>query len=73
MDAIRNMTNATKALVIAFVNAGLALVSAFGVSLSDAQSAAVITFVNAGLALWIALTYKDSSKRIPDLQLPDAK
>jgi hypothetical protein len=66
MNAIRNMTNATKALLIAFVNAGLALIAAFGVSLSDAQSAAVVTFVNAGLALWIAMTYKESAKRIPD-------
>ncbi len=60
------MTNATKAAVIAAVNAALGLVTAFGVDLSSTQQAAVTTAVNAALALWVALTYGDSRKRIPD-------
>lgn len=61
-----NMTNATKANVIAFINTFLVLLVSFGVSLSDGQQAALIGCVNAALVLWIGLTYKDSSKRIPD-------
>lgn len=60
------MTNATKALLIALANAALGLVTAFGVSLSDAQTSAITVAVNAALALVVALTYKASAKRIPD-------
>ena len=66
MNAIQNMTNATKALVIAFLNAGLALLTAFGLSLSADQVAAIVAFANTGLALWVALTYRDSPKRVAD-------
>ena len=61
-----NLTNATKAQVIVALNAVLSLVTAFGLDLSNEQMAAITTAVNALLALWIALTYKDSPKRIPD-------
>lgn len=57
------MTNATKALIIAAINAGLVLVVSFGVSLSDAQTAAIIGAANAGLALYVALTYQNSPAR----------
>lgn len=60
------MTNATKASIIAAVNAALVLVTAFGLNLTDAQQAAIITAVNAGLVLWIGLTYTKSPKRIAD-------
>lgn len=60
------MTNATKAAVITFLNAGLSLATSFGVDLSDTQQASVTVFANAALGLWIALTYKNSSKRTPD-------
>lgn len=60
------MTNATKALVVAFVNAALGLVVSFGVNLTDAQQASIIAVVNTGLALWVALTYKNSPARTPD-------
>lgn len=60
------MTNATKANIIAAVNAGLALVIAFGVSLSDAQTAAIVAGVNAALVLYVGLSYKTSPKRIAD-------
>lgn len=60
------MTNATKASVIAFANATLGLVMAFGFDVTSAQAAAINTFVNAALALWVLLTYRNSAKRIPD-------
>ncbi len=60
------MTNATKALIITAVNAVLGLVVSFGVALSDAQRGAIVTTVNAVLAVAVALTYKNSSRRIPD-------
>lgn len=59
------MTNATKAVIITVLNAGLGLAVAFGVSLSDAQTAAILGFGNAVLAAVVGLTYKDSPKRIP--------
>ncbi len=60
------MTNATKALLITLINAGLVLITSFGVSLSDAQTGAITVFVNAALALVVALTYKNSAKRVSD-------
>lgn len=54
------MTNALKAAIIAALNAGLGVLVAFGVELTDAQMAAVLGFGNAVLALWIALSYKNS-------------
>ncbi len=60
------MTNALKAQIIVAVNAVLALVVAFGVSLTDAQTGAITLAVNAALGVWIAATYKDSPKRLPD-------
>ena len=59
------ITNATKALVISLVNAGLGLLVAFGVSFTDAQIAAILGFGNAVLAAVVAVTYKSSPKRIP--------
>jgi hypothetical protein len=41
----------TLAYTIAFVNATLALLIAFGVSLSDTQQATIVTFVNAAILL----------------------
>ena len=68
------MTNATKAGIIAGVNtivaAIISVVVAFGVDLTADQIAAIGGFVtvtvNALLGLWVALTYKNSSKRLPD-------
>ncbi len=61
-----NLTNATKAQIIVLVNATLALLSAFGLGLTDAQVAAISLFLNAALGVWVALTYKASPKRISD-------
>lgn len=60
------MTNATKAQIIVLVNAVLVLVASFGVDLSDKQQAAIVAIVNGALGLWVALTYKNSAKRIPE-------
>lgn len=61
------LTNATKAAVVAAVNAALAVIESFNAyDLSDAQRGAVLGAVNAAFVLWIALTYRQSPKRIPD-------
>jgi hypothetical protein len=60
------LTNATKAQVIAVVNGALGLLIAFGVTLTDAQQVAITTTVNALLALWVGATYKASPRRTPD-------
>lgn len=60
------MTNTTKALIISLANAALTLIVSFGVTLTDAQTAAITGGLNAALAVWVALTYKDSAKRIAD-------
>lgn len=60
------MTNATKANIIAAINAALVLVISFGVNVSDAQQAAIVLGVNALLALIVGLTYELSPKRIAD-------
>jgi hypothetical protein len=60
------VTNATKAGVIAALNALLALLIAFNVPLSDTQTAAILGLGNAVLGLWVGLTYQNSPKRVPD-------
>jgi hypothetical protein len=64
------MTNALRAQIIVAVNALLALVTAFGLGLSDNQIGTISLAVNALLGVWVALTYKDSPKRIPDEPVP---
>lgn len=56
------ITNATKAHVIAVVNAALGVLVAYGDLTSD-QQVAIIGAVNSVAAAWIALTYKKSRKR----------
>lgn len=60
------MTNATKAGVIAVVNAALGLLVSFDVALTSAQQGAILALTNAGLGLWVGLTYKNSPKRIEE-------
>lgn len=52
------MRNAVKAQLIVLVNAGMVLVSAFGLALTDNQQAAVALFVNAALSTWVLVTDK---------------
>ena len=60
------MTNSTKALIIATINALFGVAIAFGVHVTVDQVGAILTAVNAAGALAVALTYKRSTKRIPD-------
>lgn len=67
-----NLTNANKGAVIVAVNSLLILLQAFFPDMiSQEQRAAVEGFVNAILGTWLALTYKDSPRRIPEDE-PDA-
>jgi hypothetical protein len=60
------MTNAVKAGIIAVTNLILSLVVSFGVPVTDEQTALITALVNAGLGLWVAFTYKNRPKRVPD-------
>jgi hypothetical protein len=60
------LTNATKANLIAALNAVLVCATLFGLDLSDEQVLAVMGVANALGVLVVGLTYKDSPKRIPE-------
>lgn len=59
------MTNATKAQVIVLINALVSMVVVFG-WLSDLKAGAVGLVANAALGVYVAATYKDSPKRVPE-------
>ena len=63
MAALKHMTNATKANIIALVNALILCLQTFGVPINNAQQAAIGGLVNAALVTWIGLTYKSSKMR----------
>ena len=60
------MTNNVKAQIIVAVNSVLSLLVLLGVPLSQEQQAGVAVAVNAILGAYVALTYKNSPKRVPD-------
>lgn len=60
------MTNATKANIIAFLNALLAVAVLFGLDLTEDQLAGIAVALNALGAVVVGLTYKASPKRVPD-------
>jgi urea transporter len=60
------MTNATKANLIAVINAVLLCATLFGLELTDAQVAGIMGVANALGVLAVGITYKDSPKRIPE-------
>ena len=60
------ITNATKGILLGLVTAVLNLLTAFNVLMTQAQIGAITTVVSLALTLWIALTYKNSRKRIPN-------
>jgi hypothetical protein len=60
------MTNATKANLIAVINAVLLCATLFGLELTDAQVAGIMGVANALGVLAVSLTYKDSPKRISE-------
>ena len=51
MDRITNLWGREPAMVVAFVQALIALALAFGLNLSDEQFAAIVTVVSLGLGL----------------------
>jgi hypothetical protein len=64
MKRVIEMTNATKAQLVIFINAIFAFLQAFGIDLTDEQQGAILVLVNATLALWVGLTYDLSRKRL---------
>jgi hypothetical protein len=60
------VTNATKANLIAVLNALLIAATLFGLDLSDEQVLAIMGVANALGVLAVGLTYKDSPKRIEE-------
>jgi uncharacterized MnhB-related membrane protein len=60
------MTNATKANIIALVNAIFGLLTAFDVAFTEAQKGAIIAVVNALFAVFVTTTYTQSRKRLAD-------
>jgi hypothetical protein len=67
------VTNAVKAQIAALVNAVLGCMVAFNVgSLTQAKEGAIILVANSVLGLLVAVTYKSSSKRLPDGQTATA-
>lgn len=60
------MTNTTKAILISVLNGALGVAVAFGVPLTGTQAGAILAFGNAVGALIVAVTYKQSRKRLPD-------
>lgn len=61
-----SMTNATKANVIALVNAIFGLLTAFDVAFTEAQKGAIIGVVNAVFVVFVGATYTQSRKRTPE-------
>jgi hypothetical protein len=59
------MTNATKAGIIAAVNALLMLAVAFDIALTETQIGAIGVALNAALSLYVGLTYQNSPARDP--------
>lgn len=60
------MTNTSKGLMIAFVNAILVALPAFGILTDNTQMTAVGGICNAAAALFLGLTYQSSPTRISD-------
>ena len=65
-EVLLQLTNATKAVILAVVNSALGLAVAFGAPLTETQTGAIFALANAIAALIVLVTYKDSKKRIPD-------
>lgn len=61
------LTNATKANIIAVVNAALSLALLFGLPLTEQQFGGIMVLVNAVGILVVGLTYKNSAKRVPEI------
>lgn len=64
LQTLAQTTNAVKAQAIVAINAGLALLAAFHVVLTNPQIGALTVAVDALLGLYVAVTYTQSHKRI---------
>lgn len=64
LQKIGTITNATKAQIIAAINAILGLLIAFHVVLTEPQLGAIDVAANAVLALIVAVTFTQSSMRL---------
>jgi hypothetical protein len=63
------ITNATKAQIIAAINAVLGVLGSFGLGhLTNAQQGSILVAANAVLAVVVAVTYQSSSKRVKTSQ-----
>ncbi len=60
-----NLTNATKAQAAILINAIISAVVVFGL-LSDIKAGALGLVANAALGLFVAATYTNSPKRVPE-------
>ena len=61
------MTNATRAAIVAAANAVLSTLVILDLfALTNEQAGSIGVSLNALLGVWVAFTYKDSPKRIPD-------
>lgn len=58
-------TNATKAAVAVFINSVVSALVVFSV-LSDVKAGALGLVANAALGVYVAVTYQDSPKRLPE-------
>lgn len=60
------LTNANKGAVILAVNAVLYLLVGFGIPITNEQMGLIGGAVNALMGAYLALTYQDSPKRLPE-------
>lgn len=60
------MTNATKANLIALVNASMGLLIAFDVAFTSTQQGAILLFSNVLFGTFVGVTFKWSPKRVPE-------
>jgi hypothetical protein len=66
MEMLKHMTNATKAQLVAAVNAIVLCLQVFGVPINNAQQAAIGVAANAVFGVWIAMTSKNAETRADD-------
>ena len=66
----RLWSNATKAQIVAIVNAILVALPAFGILTDNTQMGAVVGIFNVSAAMFVGGTYKQSPNRISDHASP---
>ncbi len=59
------LTNATKAQLAVFINSVVSAIVIFGL-LTDIQAGALGLVANSALGVFIAMTYQNSPKRVPE-------